>query len=69
MNFDPKPKDLLALILGIGLIGWGVITLGGLIWHAKNLSESGGEFFVTIGGVLAGGIITYLATKNGGNDK
>ena len=60
-----KPKDLLAMVIGAGIILWGLVTIVGLIWHGKSLSENGGEFFVAIGGVLAGSVATYLAARNG----
>ena len=58
------PKDLLALIIGVGILLWGFVTIIGLIWHGKSLGEAGGEFFIAIGGVLAGAIATYMATRN-----
>ena len=60
-----KPRDLLAMIIGVGVILWGLITIAGLTFRGKSISEAGGEFFVAIGGVLAGAIATYLAARNG----
>ena len=59
-----SPRDILALVIGIGLLSWGLITIGALAWHGKSLGEAGGEFFIAIGGVLAGAIATYMATRN-----
>ena len=57
------------MVIGIGLILWGLITIAGLTFRGKSLSEAGGEFFVAIGGVLAGAVATYLAARNGDNHK
>ena len=62
-----KPKELLALIIGGGLILWGLVTIIGLVFRGKSLTENGAEFFIAIGGVMAGAIATYLARN--GNEK
>lgn len=60
-----KPKDQLALIVAVGLISWGLIALVGSIWRSKPFSETGAEFFLTIGGALVAMLVTYFALKNG----
>ena len=62
-----NPRDVLAIIIGLGLVLWGMITIFGLAWRGKSISEAGAEFFVAIGGVLAGAVATYLAARNGNN--
>ena len=57
------------MVIGVGVIAWGLITIVGLTFRGKSISEAGGEFFVAIGGVLAGAIATYLAARNGDNHK
>ena len=65
-----KPKDRIALIIAVGLITWGVIGLGGLVYRNKTLGETGGEVLVAIGGALVAMLATYLASKDSnGNDK
>ena len=64
-----KPKDRIALIIAVGLITWGVIGLGGLVYRNKTLGETGGEVLVAIGGALVAMLATYLASNGKDNDK
>ena len=64
-----KPKDRVAMVVAVGLITWGVIALGGMVWRNKSLTEGGAEFFVAIGGAMVAMLVTYFASKNNHNDK
>ena len=64
-----KPKDRIALIVAVGLVTWGVVAIGGMVWRNKALSEVGGEFFVGVGGAMVAMLVTYMATKHNGNGK
>ena len=57
------------MVVAVGLITWGVIALGGMVWRNKSLTEGGAEFFVAIGGAMVAMLVTYFASKNNHNDK
>lgn len=60
-----KPKDRIALVVAVGLITWGILTIGGAIYRNKSLTEGGGEFFVAIGGAMVAMLVTYFTSRNG----
>lgn len=56
-------KDRIALVITVGLITWGLVLMGGLIWNKKSLSDSGGEIFLGIATGLVTALGAYFATK------
>lgn len=60
-----KPKDRIALVVVVGLITWGILTIGGAIYRNRSLTEGGAEWFIAIGGALAAMLVTYFTSKNG----
>jgi hypothetical protein len=60
-------KDRVAMIIAVGVMAWGVLTIIGLMFSHKSLSEAGGEIFVAIGGGAIAMLATYFATKNNNN--
>lgn len=59
------PKDRIAFVIVVGLVGWGALTIIGLWFSHKSLSDSGGEIFVAISGGLVAALGAYFATRNG----
>lgn len=65
-----KPQDWVAIIIGTGLVSWGVILMVGLTLNKKPLSESGGEIFLAIATGLVAVLGVYFSRRNGNdNDK
>ena len=60
------PKDRIAWTVTIGLLVWGVLTIGGAIYRNKSLTEGGTEWFIAIGGAMVAMLVTYF-TRNGDN--
>lgn len=55
----------MALVIAVGLITWGLLTIGGSIYRNRSLTEGGAEFFVAIGGAMAAMLVTYFTSRNG----
>jgi hypothetical protein len=59
------PKDRIAFVIVAGLIGWGALTIVGLWFTHKSLTDAGGEIFVAIAGGLLSALGGYFAVRNG----
>ena len=57
-------RDRVALVIAIGLVTWGVLTILGIGWHGRTISEGGGEILLAVAGGLTASLTAYFATKN-----
>ena len=57
-------RDRVALVIAIGLVTWGVLTILGIWWRGRTISEGGGEILLAVAGGLTASLTAYFATKN-----
>jgi hypothetical protein len=51
---------IIASTIGLSI----VLTIAGLAWRNRSISEFGGEALIAIGSALVGSLATYMGTKS-----
>jgi hypothetical protein len=67
---DWKPADYVAVVIVLGLVLWGLISIIGVWQQKRSFSEAGGEILLAIVGIFGTTLGYYFGrSKRNGNGK